>query len=77
MPVNELSKLITKKTKAVIIVHMLGYSAEIDKIIKFCKKRKIPLIEDNCEAVGGTYNKKKLTALFQILEFLVLISVKQ
>ena len=35
MPVNELSRLITKKTKAVIIVHMFGYSAEIDKIIKF------------------------------------------
>ena len=58
MPVKELPKLITKKTKAVILVHMLGYSAEIDKIIKFCKKRKIPLIEDNCEAMGGTYNKK-------------------
>ena len=47
-----------KKTKAVIVVHMLGYSAEIDKIIKFCKKKKIPLVEDNCEAIGGTYNKK-------------------
>ena len=66
MPVNELSRLITKKTKAVIVVHMLGYSAEIDKIIRFCKKRKIPLIEDNCEAVGGTYNKKKLGTLSDI-----------
>ena len=65
MPVNELSRLITKKTKAVIIVHMLGYSAEIDKIIKFCKK-KIPLIEDNCEAMGGTYKKKKLGTLSDI-----------
>ena len=53
MPVQELPKLITKKTKAIIVVHMLGYSAEIDKITKFCKRRKIPLIEDNCEAVGA------------------------
>lgn len=60
MPVSELTKLITKKTKAVILVHMLGYCGEIDKIIKFCKKKKIPLIEDNCEAMGGTYQKKKL-----------------
>ena len=66
MPVKELSKLITKKTKAVIIVHMLGYSAEIDKIIKFCKKKRIPLIEDNCEAVGGSFNGKKLGTLSDI-----------
>ncbi len=66
MPVKELSKLITKKTKAVIVVHMLGYSAEIDKIIKFCKKKSIPLIEDNCEAVGGSFNGKKLGTLSDI-----------
>ena len=66
MPVKELSKLITKKTKAVIVVHMLGYSAEIDKIIKFCKKKSIPLVEDNCEAVGGSFNGKKLGTLSDI-----------
>ena len=66
MPVQELEKLITKKTKAIILVHMLGYSAEIDKIIKFCKKKRIPLIEDNCEAVGGTFKGKKLGTLSEI-----------
>jgi len=60
MSSEELSKLITKKTKAVILVHMLGYSAELDKIQKVCKKKKIPLIEDNCEAMGATFRKKKL-----------------
>ncbi|OUU50871.1 MAG: hypothetical protein CBC25_07130 [Pelagibacteraceae bacterium TMED65] len=66
MPVQELPKLITKKTKAIIVVHMLGYSAEIDKITKFCKRRKIPLIEDNCEAVGGLFKDKKLGTLSDI-----------
>jgi len=66
MPVEELSKLINKKTKALILVHMLGYSAEINKIQKFCKRKKIPLIEDNCEAVGGTFNGKKLGTLSDI-----------
>ena len=66
MPVQELPKLITKKTKAIIVVHMLGYSAEIDKITKFCKRRKIPLIEDNCEAVGGLFRDKKLGTLSDI-----------
>lgn len=60
MSAEELSKLITKKTKAVILVHMLGYSAELDKIQKICRRKKIPLIEDNCEAMGATYKGKKL-----------------
>ena len=66
MPVEHLPKLITKKTKAIILVHMLGYSAEIDKIQKFCKQKKIPLIEDNCEAVGATFNGKQLGTLSDI-----------
>lgn len=39
MSLDDLKKSITKKTKAVIIVHMLGYSSEIDTIYKFCKKK--------------------------------------
>lgn len=60
MSSEELSKLITKKTKAVILVHMLGYSGELDKIQKVCRRKKIPLIEDNCETMGGIYKGKKL-----------------
>ena len=66
MPVEELPKLITKKTKAIILVHMLGYSGEINKIKKLCKKKNIPLIEDNCEAVGATFNGKQLGTLSDI-----------
>jgi len=66
MPVEELPKLITKKTKAIILVHMLGYSGEINKIQKLCKKKNIPLIEDNCEAVGATFNGKQLGTLSDI-----------
>ena len=40
MSPDELSKKITKKTKAVIPVHMLGVSAEMDQIIRICKKKK-------------------------------------
>ena len=40
LDLNHLKKLVTKKTKAIILVHMLGYSGEIDKIKSFCKKGK-------------------------------------
>jgi CDP-4-dehydro-6-deoxyglucose reductase, E1 len=53
-------KNITKKTKVIMGVHVLGNSGEIDKIRNVCKKRKIILIEDTCESLGSQYKKKNL-----------------
>ena len=60
MDVKELKKKITNKTKVVIPVHMLGASANINEIIKICKKKKIRVLEDNCEAVGAKLRNKYL-----------------
>ena len=60
MDPEDLQKRITKKTKAVIPVHMLGFSANLSAISKICKKNKVLMIEDNCEAVGGKYSNKFL-----------------
>jgi 8-amino-3,8-dideoxy-alpha-D-manno-octulosonate transaminase len=57
---EDLKKNITKRTKAVIPVHMLGFSADLDSIKKTCKKQKIPILEDNCEAIGGSYKNRYL-----------------
>lgn len=57
---NDLKKRITKKTKVVIPVHMLGFSANIKEIIKICKRNNIFILEDNCEAVGAKYQNKFL-----------------
>jgi len=59
----ELEKSITKKTKVVIPVHMLGFSAEMRKIKKICKRKNIKILEDNCESVGAKYNNKFLGTL--------------
>lgn len=55
---EDIKKRITKKTKAIIIVHMNGFSCEISKIKKICKKRKITIIEDCAHGLGTIYNKK-------------------
>jgi 8-amino-3,8-dideoxy-alpha-D-manno-octulosonate transaminase len=60
MDPDELKKKITKKTKAVIPVHMLGFSCDMKKIINICNYYNLPILEDNCESVGATYNKKYL-----------------
>ena len=56
----DLKKKITKKTKAVIPVHMLGFSSNIGIIERICKKKNIKLIEDNCESIGAKYKNKFL-----------------
>ena len=55
---KEIKKKVTKKTKGVIVVHMAGYPCELDEIQKFCKKKKIILLEDCAHAVGTTFKKK-------------------
>lgn len=56
----EIKNLISKKTKAIIPVHMLGVPANMGEITKIAKKYKIKVLEDNCEALGGRYKKKYL-----------------
>ena len=51
---------IGKPPKAVIAVHIYGQTAKIVKISEVCKKYNIPLIEDAAEALGSSYNGKKL-----------------
>ncbi len=60
MDLLDLKKKITKKTKVIIPVHMLGASCNMQEIIKIGKKNSIPILEDNCEAVGGKYGSKYL-----------------
>ena len=60
MDYSKLVKKITKKTKAIILVNVLGNSPEIKKIRNFADKKKIYLIEDNCESLGSKYGEKYL-----------------
>jgi dTDP-4-amino-4,6-dideoxygalactose transaminase len=49
--------------KAVLVVHLYGISADLDKIVELCKKYKVTLIEDAAESLGTTY-KGKYTGAF-------------
>jgi 8-amino-3,8-dideoxy-alpha-D-manno-octulosonate transaminase len=54
---------ITTKTKAVMPVHMCGSMADLDPLIKICTAHNLVLIEDACQAIGGSYNGKALGTL--------------
>ncbi len=57
--VNLIEKKISKKTKAIIPVHIYGHSVDMDPVIKIAKKHKLFVIEDAAEAHGVLYKKKK------------------
>ena len=63
---KELKKLINKKTKAVIVVHMLGVSPHMNEIVKICKEKNITIIEDTAWGCGGYYNNKSLGTIGRI-----------
>ncbi|MGH7940392.1 MAG: lipopolysaccharide biosynthesis protein RfbH [Limisphaerales bacterium] len=46
------------KTKAVILAHTLGNPFDLSAVTKFCQKRQLWLIEDNCDALGCQYDGK-------------------
>jgi dTDP-4-amino-4,6-dideoxygalactose transaminase len=53
--VNEIEKLITPKTKAIVPVHLFGQSADMEPILAIAKKHGLYVIEDNAQAIGGYY----------------------
>jgi CDP-4-dehydro-6-deoxyglucose reductase, E1 len=58
--VEDIEKAITPKTKAIMIAHTLGNPFDLDAIMKIVAKYNLYLIEDTCDAVGSTYNGKKV-----------------
>ncbi|MDA9303874.1 DegT/DnrJ/EryC1/StrS family aminotransferase [Flavobacteriaceae bacterium] len=51
---------ITPKTKAIMCVHMCGSMANLNALKQICDSHHLFLIEDACQAIGGTYNGKAL-----------------
>lgn len=53
---KDIEKKITKKTKAIMVVHLNGRCCEMNKIIKIAKKFKLKIIEDAAQCFGAKFN---------------------
>jgi dTDP-4-amino-4,6-dideoxygalactose transaminase len=53
----------SKKTKALIAVHIYGQSCDMKKLMQIARVKKIKIIEDCAQAVGSLYKKKKLGSI--------------
>ena len=66
MDPNDLQKKITKKTKAIVPVHLYGNVAYLDKISEIAKKFNIPIIEDSAQSLGSTFKNKHTGTFFEM-----------
>lgn len=60
---SKIEEFITKRTKAILIVHLYGQCAYTDKIGKLCEKYNLKLVEDNAQAHGCKFNGRKTGSL--------------
>lgn len=63
---EDIERKITEKTKAIMPVHMLGNPCNMDSIMKLAKDHGLYVIEDFCQANGGSYKGKKLGSIGDI-----------
>ena len=57
---EDLQRKITKKTKAIMCIHILGTSTNMQKLSLIAKKNNLTIIEDTCESLGTKYKKNFL-----------------
>lgn len=62
----DLENKITKKTRAIIPVHLYGHPAKMDEIKEIANKHSIIVIEDACQSLGSTYDGKQTGTLGQM-----------
>tara|TARA_R110000796_G_scaffold96303_3_gene201971 strand:+ start:7801 stop:8964 length:1164 start_codon:yes stop_codon:yes gene_type:complete len=66
---ENIKKAITPKTKAIVLVHTLGFNGMTDEIVKIAKENNILLIEDCCEAHGAKFKDKRVGSIGDISLF--------
>tara|TARA_B100000886_G_scaffold280139_1_gene204222 strand:+ start:191 stop:1381 length:1191 start_codon:yes stop_codon:yes gene_type:complete len=66
---DQIEKKITKRTRAILLVHVLGNSCNMSKLMKIKKKYDLILIEDTCESLGTKYKNKYLGTFGEFASF--------
>jgi dTDP-4-amino-4,6-dideoxygalactose transaminase len=66
---KRVERAITPRTKAVMPVHLYGQPCDLDPLLAICRKHKLPLVEDACQAHGAKYRGKNVGAFGEISGF--------
>ena len=63
---KSITKKITRKTKAIMPVHLYGYISSLDKIKEIAKKHNISVVEDAAQSLGSTFKGKHTGTFFEL-----------
>lgn len=66
---GDIERRLTKRTKAIMPVHMLGNACDMDAIMAVADKHGLPVVEDACQANGGSYKGRRLGSIGRIGTF--------
>ena len=58
--IDSIREAIGPRTKAIMMAHTLGNPFDLEEVTKLCEEHSIWLVEDACDALGGTYQSKKI-----------------
>ncbi len=72
--IEQIEKAITRKTKAILPVHLLGNPCKMNEIRKIARKNGLHIIEDCCEALGAKIKNKKVGSFGDLSTFSFFIS---
>jgi len=67
--VDEVEKAITPKTKAIMLVHLLGNPCNMGKLMEIARKHNLFVVEDSCEAHGAEFNGQKVGSFGDLATF--------
>jgi len=63
---SKIEEVITKNTKAIIVVHLFGRAANMGEIVEIAKAYNLRVIEDACQAIGTEYDGKRVGSIGDI-----------
>lgn len=66
---GDIEKVLTPRTRAIIVVHFYGMPCDMDPIMELARKRGIPVIEDACQAVMAEYRGRRTGSLADCAAF--------